>query len=107
MAVREYKIIEENITLVVAFNSLHDDFKMTIALFFHLSNQDLEEIQLIVIFTKVANLVKQATRITKNLAIMTRKKGYKNKAQGLNQMRNVLTVAKKVIMLETIQAAPI
>lgn len=107
MAVREYRIIEENITLVVALNSLYDDFEMTIALFLHLSNQDLEEIQLIVIFTKVANLVKQATGITKDLAIMTRKKGYKNKAQGLNQMRNVLTVAKKVIMLETIQAAPI
>lgn len=107
MAVREHRIIEENITLVIALNFLHDDFEMTIALLLHLSNQDLEEIQLIVIFTKVANLVKQTIGITKNLAIMTRKKGHKNKTQGLNQMRNALTVAKKVIMLETIQAAPI
>lgn len=47
---------------------------MTTALFFNLSNRNLKEIQLIIIFTKIINLAKQAIDITKDLVIMTGKK---------------------------------
>lgn len=54
-AVTEQKTIWNSITLVVALDSLHNDFEMTIAPLFHLDNKDLEEIQLIVTSIKVAN----------------------------------------------------
>lgn len=40
----EHKIIWNSITLVVAFDLLHNDFKILITPFFHLSNKDFEEI---------------------------------------------------------------
>ena len=45
LAVTAQRTIWESITLVVALNSLHDDFEMTTAPFFHSNNKDLKEIQ--------------------------------------------------------------
>lgn len=47
---------------------------MTIVFFFHLDNKDFKKIQLIITFTKVANSIKKATNIIKNLAIVAKKK---------------------------------
>lgn len=74
-AVTEHRTIWDSITLVVAFNSLYNDFEMTTAPFLHLGNKNLKEIQLIVTSTKAANLAKQATGIIKDLAMIARKKG--------------------------------
>lgn len=47
---------------------------MTTALLFYLSNKDLEEIQLILTFTKAANLVKRAIDVIGDLTMMVKKK---------------------------------
>lgn len=44
-AVTKQKIIWKSITLVVAFDLLHNDFEMTIAPLLHSDNKDIEEIQ--------------------------------------------------------------
>ena len=72
--ITEHRTIWDSITLVVALDSLHDDFEMTIAPLFHLGDKDLEEIQLIVTSTEAANLAKRATGITRDLAMVARKK---------------------------------
>lgn len=53
------------------------------------------------------NLAKQAISITKNLAIMARKKNYNNKPQGLDQINNSLIIIRKATMLEIVKAVPI
>ena len=40
----EQRSIWENIMLIVAFDSLHDDFEITTALLFHSGDKDLKEI---------------------------------------------------------------
>lgn len=74
MAITKYKIIWNNIILIIALNLLHNNFKIITLPFFHLSDKDSEEIQLIVISTKTANLAKQVTGIIGDLAMMERKK---------------------------------
>lgn len=44
-AVMEHRTIWHSITLVVALNSLHDDFEMTTPPLLHSGDKDLEEIQ--------------------------------------------------------------
>lgn len=58
----------------VALNSLHNNFEMTRLLFFYLGNKDLKKIQLIVTSTKVTNLTKRVTDITKDLVLIIIKK---------------------------------
>lgn len=60
--------------LVVALNSLHNNFGMIIVTLPHLGNKDLGEMQLIVISIEVVNLVKQVISITRDLAMMAKKK---------------------------------
>lgn len=67
-------MIWNSITLIVALNLLHDYFEMIIIPLLHLSNKDLEEILQIIPSTKVANMVKQVTIKTTNLAMMTKKR---------------------------------
>lgn len=74
-AVTEHRTIWDSITLVVALDSLHDDFEMTTAPLLHSGDKDLEEIQLIVTSTEAANLAKRATGGTADLAMMAKKKG--------------------------------
>ena len=64
----------ESITLVVALDSLHDDFEMTTAPLLHSGDKDLEEIQQIVTSTKAANLAKRAVGATADLALMAKKR---------------------------------
>lgn len=52
-----------SIILVIALDSLHNNFEITTAPFFYMGNKDLEKIQLIIISTEVANLAKQAISI--------------------------------------------
>ena len=51
---------------------------MTTVLFLYSSNKDLEEIQQIVTFTKVANIAKQATGKTARDLLMMAKKKFEN-----------------------------
>lgn len=60
--------------LIVALNLSQNNFEITRRPLFLLGNKYLEEIQLIVIFTEAANLAQRVIDITKNLAIMTKKK---------------------------------
>lgn len=60
--------------LVIAFDLLHNNFKITTTPFFHLANKNLEKIKLIIISIEVVNLVKQTTGITRDLAIILKKK---------------------------------
>ena len=73
-AVTEERTIWESITLVVALDSLHDDFEMTTAPLLHSGDKDLKEIQQIVTSTEAANLAKRAVRATTDLAMMAKKK---------------------------------
>ena len=73
-AVTEHRTIWDSITLVIALDLLHDDFEMTTAPLLHLGDKDLEEIQQIVTSTEAANMAKQATSQTADLAMMTRKR---------------------------------
>lgn len=74
LAVTEQRTIWESITLVIAFDKLHDDFEMITTPLLHFSDKDLEEIQQIVISTKVANLIKCVVRTKANLALMAKKR---------------------------------
>ena len=65
----QHRTIWNSITLVVAFESLHNEFEMTTAPLLHLGDKDIEEIQQIVTSTKVANIARQTTGQTANLAI--------------------------------------
>ena len=73
-AVTEQRTIWESITLVVAFDLLHDNFEMTTASLLHSSDKNLEEIQQIVTWTKAANLAKRAVGVIVDLALMAKKK---------------------------------
>lgn len=53
-----YRMIWNSITFVIALDLLYNDFELTIASLFQLDDKDFEEIQMIVISTKVSNLVK-------------------------------------------------
>ena len=68
------RTIWESITLVVALDSLHDDFEMTTVPLLHSDDKDLEEIQQIVTSTEAAKLAKRAVGATTNLAMMAKKK---------------------------------
>lgn len=70
-------MIWENITLVINFNLLHNDFEMITASLLHSGDKNFEKIQQIVTFTKVANLAKQAFRATIDLAMIAKKKQLK------------------------------
>lgn len=59
---------------MIAFDSLYNDFEIIIAHFFYPNNKNLEEIQLIIISTRMANLVQQTMNITKDWAMMIKKK---------------------------------
>ena len=58
--------------LVVALDSLHDNFEITTAPLLYSGNKDVEKIQQIVTFTEVANLAKQVIGATADLALMTK-----------------------------------
>ena len=73
-ALTEQRTIWESITLVVAFDSLHDNFEMTTASLLYSGDKDLEEIQQIVASTEAANLAKRAVGVTEDLALMAKKK---------------------------------
>lgn len=73
-AITEYCTIWNSITLVVALNSLHDDFEITIVPLLHSGNKDLKKIQQIITSTKVANMAKQATSQITDLTMMAKKK---------------------------------
>lgn len=60
--------------LIITLYSGYDEFEMTTTPVLYLGNKDLEEIQLIVIFTKLVNLAKRAISIIADLAMMARKK---------------------------------
>lgn len=62
--------IWDNIILIVALDSLHNDFEMTIIPLLHFKDKDLEKIKQIVISTKVANMAKQITGQTADLSII-------------------------------------
>lgn len=68
------RTIWESITLVRAFNSLHNNFEMTIVPIFHFGNKDLKEIQQIITSTKAKNLTKQAVGVTADLALIAKNK---------------------------------
>lgn len=70
----EHKIIGDIIMLVIAFNLLYNEFKITITPLLHLGNKNLEEIQLIVISMEVINLAKKIIGVIGDLAIIVRKK---------------------------------
>lgn len=58
---------------VVAVDLLDNDFEITSALFFYQSNKNLEEIWQIIMFTKVANLIKQIIKAIIDLAMIAKK----------------------------------
>ena len=72
--VTEYRTIRDSITLVIAFDSLHDDFEMITTLFLHSGDKNLKEIQQIVTSTKVANMAKWTTSQIADQAMMARKR---------------------------------
>lgn len=51
---------------------------MTIAPFFYFDSKNFKEIQQIIISTKVANIVKKVVKAIINLAIIAKKKQFKN-----------------------------
>ena len=73
-AVTEQRTIWESITLVVALDSLLNDFEKTTTPLLYSGDKNLEEIQQIVTSTKAANRAKQAVEATADLALMAKKK---------------------------------
>lgn len=73
-AVTEQRTIWNSITLVVALDSLHDNFEMTTAPLLHFGDKDLEEIQQRATSTETANLAKRVVGATADLTMMAKKK---------------------------------
>ena len=73
-AVTEQQTIWDSITLVVALDSLHDDFELITSPLLHLGDKNIMEIQQIVTSTKTANLAKRAVGAIANLTMMAKKK---------------------------------
>ena len=73
-AVTEHCTIWDSITLVVALDSLHNNFEMTTTPLLHSDNKDLKETQQIITFTKAANMAKRATGQIADLAMMAKKR---------------------------------
>ena len=61
-------------TLLVALDSLHDNFEMTTALFFYSNDKNLKGIQQIVTSTKAANLIKHIVGAIIDLTMIVKKK---------------------------------
>lgn len=80
-AVIKQKTIWKSITPVIAFDLWHNNFKMTTTPLLHSGDKDLEEIQQIVISTKVANLAKHVIGATTDLALMAKKRQSKRVAK--------------------------
>lgn len=72
--VTEHCTIWDRITLVVAFDSLYDNFEIITMPLLHSSNKNLKKIQLIVISIKATNMAKQAIVQIADLAIMAKKR---------------------------------
>ena len=73
-AVTEQRTIWDSITLVVALDSLHNDFKITTAPLLHSGNKDIKEIQQIVTSTEEANLAKRVVEVIADLTMIIKKK---------------------------------
>ena len=73
-AVTEHQTIWDSITLVVALDSLHNNFEMTTVPFLHYGDKDLEKIQQVVTSIKTANMAKQAIGQTADLAMIAKKR---------------------------------
>ena len=72
-AVTKHWTIWDSITLVVAFDSLYNDFKLTTAPLLYSGDKDIVEIQQIVTFTEAANMARQTTGWTTDLAMQMKK----------------------------------
>ena len=70
----EQKTIWESITLLVAFESLHNNLEMTTAPLFHFGDKDLDKIQQIVISTEAVNFAKYTVKSIVDLALIAKKK---------------------------------
>ena len=81
----EQRTIYECIILVVAFDFLHDNFKMTTALILHSGDKDLEEIQQIVTSTKAANMAKQIVGVATDLIMMFKNNRLERSDSRLNE----------------------
>lgn len=66
-------MINDKMMLIVAWDSLHDDFEMIIAPLFYSSNKYLKKIHLIITSTKAVPLTKQATGINRDLIMIAKK----------------------------------
>lgn len=60
--------------LLVTFDLLYNNFKITTALLLYFGDKDLEKVQQIVTFTKIANFAKQTVRAKVNLTLMAKKR---------------------------------
>ena len=60
--------------LVIALDLLYNDFEMTTAPLLHLKDKNIEKIQQIVTSTKAANMARQTTGQTADLAMQIKKK---------------------------------
>lgn len=65
--------IYNSIVIVIAIDSIHNNFETKILSFFEIGNKTINEIQQIFYFAKAKNLNKQATGITGNLAILLKR----------------------------------
>ena len=70
----EQNTIWESITLLVAFESLHNDLEMKTASLLHFGDKDLEKIQQIVTSTEAVNFAKYTVKTTVVLALIAKKK---------------------------------
>lgn len=62
--------IYNSIQIVIALNLINNNFKTKILCLFKIGNKIINKIQQILYSAKAKNLNKQATNITKNLAIL-------------------------------------
>lgn len=67
-------MIWNNITIVEIFDSLYDNFEITIVLLLYFGDKNLKEIPQIVTSTKAVNMVKRAIGQIVDLTIMATKR---------------------------------
>ena len=80
LAVTKQRTIWENIILIIALDSLHNNFEMTTAFPLYSDDKNLEDIQEIVKSSKVANLVKCIVKVIMDLTLLAKKKQSKRAA---------------------------
>lgn len=88
LAITPNQKIWDSIAIVIALNSLYNNFETTTTSMFESRDKTIVKIQQILVTAEAMFISKQAIRVTKSLAILSQEKSGKRKATSNNRCFN-------------------